>query len=267
MDNGYLPPMGRIGIALGSIATLAVVVASGFTVYAQKAALEFRSSHFYVGDPRPAYASFATHEVRTKNDWHGFEDWNKVLVADGPPQGYASVDAKPTLQNSVPQDHLVGIQSRPIYDGTADLTGYFHAVNATLQHTGEGVVSSGHGVHIYNPRGTGQIDELVGLYIENQTKGERNAGIVSHNSVNYLSGVQTDRIDVGEMLVLPRMSIAELLTIEGPEGAMTFGNDACKPAQAPPDCDGAPVYWSHGDWRTLHDGKPVIAADIMLEQR
>lgn len=249
--------MGRIGIILASIATLAVVAASLFTIYAQNAALDYKTSHFYAGQPVAAYASFACHEQREAIDWHCIEDWNVLTPSSVAGLGYASFDAKPVMRNTVDQDHLVGFQSRPVYEGSADLTGYFHGVNSRLQHFGTGTIETAHGVHIFNAEGDGQIDELVALYIENQTKGAVNAGIVSHNSVNYLDGVQTNRLDVADVLVLPRKSVSQLLTIEGPEGAFAFGNDACKPGQFAMLCDGAPVYWSRGDWRTMHDGRAI----------
>lgn len=247
----------RIGIILASIATLAVVAASGVSIYSSMAVAEYRGDRFYAGDPHRAYASFACHERRSTIDWHCLEDWNVLNVDSGPPLGYASADLRPTINASVDVDHFAPLQSRPILNGTGDITRYWDGANVELTHNGTGVVYGGSGLRILTPKGAGVFEGLAGITIENQARAG-SSGLVSHNSTNYLAGVQTDRLDVAATLVLPRRSAAQLMEIEGPEGALAFGNDACKPGQFAMLCDGAPVYWSRGDWRTMHDGRAVM---------
>lgn len=253
--------MGRFVKILAGLATLAIVAASGASIYSSVALAQFRGDRFFVGNPLRAYANFACHEARLDMDWHCAEDWNVINSSSETPLGYASFDARPTLNSTTPEGHFVGFQSRPLYNGTDLLGDYFDGVNVKLGHTGSGVVGSASGFRVMDPTGSGPITNLIGLFVERQTRGMYNSGIVSQNSRNYLAGVQTDDLSVAATLALPRKSIDELSAFEGQEGSLSFGSDACKPYQAPPNCDGAPVYWSAGAWRTFHDGKSIRAED------
>ena len=99
---------------------------------------------------------------------HGVRDetsWNYTGAGFG---GYASFDSIVTATGSQTYDHLHGFQGRPQYAGTGlmgQLAGY------TAQVGSSGDVYDALGMLIYDPTGTGDIENNYGLYISPMTRG------------------------------------------------------------------------------------------------
>lgn len=99
---------------------------------------------------------------------HGVRDetsWNYTGAGFG---GYASFDSIVTATGSQTYDHLHGFQGRPQYAGTGlmgQLAGY------TAQVGTSGDVYDALGMLIYDPTGTGDIENNYGLYISPMTRG------------------------------------------------------------------------------------------------
>lgn len=99
---------------------------------------------------------------------HGVRDetsWNYTGAGFG---GYASFDSIATATGSQTYDHLHGFQGRPQYAGTGlmgQLAGY------TAQVGTSGDVYDALGMLIYDPTGTGDIENNYGLYISPMTRG------------------------------------------------------------------------------------------------
>ena len=99
---------------------------------------------------------------------HGVRDetsWNYTGAGFG---GYASFDSIVTATGSQTYAHLHGFQGRPQYAGTGlmgQLAGY------TAQVGTSGDVYDALGMLIYDPTGTGDIENNYGLYISPMTRG------------------------------------------------------------------------------------------------
>ena len=117
-----------------------------------------------------AAATISVNQTRTTINKHAFEDWSTLNTSDTN-LGYCSFDAQPTMTNSLPQNHFVGYQSRPIYNGSANLTSYWHGYNVSLQHFGTGIVASAVGVSIADVSGTGPVTENIGIFIADMVRG------------------------------------------------------------------------------------------------
>lgn len=122
-------------------------------------------------------------------NFHGFEDWTVTDSTASPNLGYAAFDAKPTINGSAANSHLVGFQSRPIYDGSGSIDDYFEAFGTYATHTGTGLIAYARGLHIRDVSGTGPITSNIGLLIDAITRGTAaNYAIYSTAGQNYFGG-------------------------------------------------------------------------------
>ena len=119
-----------------------------------------------------AAAAVSVNGIRTTINRHAFEDWTQLNTTDSN-LGYCSFDAQPIMRNANNQDHFVGYQSRMIYEGSGNITGYCHGYTTQIQHHGSGHISNVVGFSVANPTITngGTIGEVVGLLIQDLNNG------------------------------------------------------------------------------------------------
>jgi hypothetical protein len=125
---------------------------------------------------------------------HGYEDASIVSnnVTDDP--GYASFDAMPTADNSSiqPIDHIIGFQSRPIYNSNFNMGTQFGGMDIKLTHNGSGIIPTTRGLHINDVQGTGTNTLNMGLEIEDIVNGTTNYSIFTRAGKVYFG----DTVDI-----------------------------------------------------------------------
>lgn len=152
-----------------------------------------RNTAYAVG-PGQAYGAYSVLHTLDHINYHAYEDWS-VLNPLEANKGYASFDAKPSLNNALDEDHFVGFQSRPLYKGSGDITGYLAAFDTNTQHTGTGTVVHNYGVLVRNTGGSGPITNNYGIYIAALTRGVKNFAVYCAGGVSYFKnaiGVNTE---------------------------------------------------------------------------
>jgi hypothetical protein len=157
--------------------------ASGGNVYAAGQDLRTTAGPTFslvkVGAHTPAQGSqiWVGYDYTTEAGWHAYED--ETLIANHGGHGYASFDAMPTMNGTGPYNHLVGFQSRPIYNSSGSLTNYLDGVNVFPVHSGAGTIAAVHGVRIMDVGGVGPITADYGIYIEDIWRGATNFSLYS----------------------------------------------------------------------------------------
>jgi hypothetical protein len=120
---------------------------------------------------------------------HAYEDATPLNLTDGSGLGYASFDAKPTMNNTGTEDHLIAFQARQTFNGSGSLASRMDGFWASMSHTGAGTVTEAAGVRVKAITGAGPITTLYGVYIENLARaGTTSYGIYSASLVNYMAG-------------------------------------------------------------------------------
>lgn len=133
--------------------------------------------------------TISVNHTRTSINNHAFEDWGTLAITSGPSLGYCSFDAKPTMTNTVAEDHLIAFQARQIFNGAGNLATAMDGYWCSMSHTGSGTVANASGVRVKAITGAGPITNLYGMYIENLARaGTTTYGIYSLTGVNYLAG-------------------------------------------------------------------------------
>lgn len=186
------------GITIGGAAPTPAQRASVRAGIGIPAELDVFKSDTELVSTQPCNALISVNAARTTLDKHAFEDWCALNVTAGAALGYASFDAKPTMNNSVAQDHLVGFQARPTYNGSAGLSSRLSGMDVALDHTGTGVVEVARGIHVANPTGAGPITVNYGLYIDALTRGTTNFGVYCLSGYNHFAG----KVSVGVVSTL-----------------------------------------------------------------
>ncbi|WP_431509864.1 hypothetical protein [Variovorax sp. DAIF25] len=143
----------------------------------------------------PNYAAVAVNFTRTTIDRHAFEDWS-ILNTTDTNLGYCGFDAKATMNNSLQQNHFVGYQSRNVYNGSANLTAYFHGYDTAMVHNGTGTIAFAAGIHLRDVGGTGTITANYGIYIDAIARGSTKYAIYSAGGDWYC----TDRLRIQKIL-------------------------------------------------------------------
>jgi hypothetical protein len=133
------------------------------------------------------YGYFSVLAERTTLNYHAYEDLG-ILNTTDTNLGYASFDAKPTMNNALDQSHLVGYQARPVYNGSGNLTNYMHGYDTDMEHSGSGAIAQAAGVYIRDVKGTGIITNNYGIYINAMLRGANNWAIYSAGGNNYFAG-------------------------------------------------------------------------------
>jgi hypothetical protein len=140
------------------------------------------------GTPGAKHGYFSVLATRSTIDYHAYEDWG-ILNTTDTGLGYCSFDSKVTMNNSLNQNHLVGYQSRMIYNGAGNLTNYLHGYDTAIVHNGTGTITLSSQVYLKDVAGTGPITNNYGIYIENITRGTtKNYAIYSEGGQNYFGG-------------------------------------------------------------------------------
>lgn len=137
-----------------------------------------------------SYAAISVNGTRQTIDRHAFEDWSQLDTTDTN-LGYASFDAKATMNNSLHQNHFVGYQARMTYSGSGDLTAYMHGYDVAMKHTGSGTIESLAGILIRDVTGSGPIKNQYGLYIYAPTRGVTKYSIYTTGGIHYFGGQAT----------------------------------------------------------------------------
>lgn len=132
------------------------------------------------------YAEFAAHPTKTALDIHAFEDWSTLNAADTG-VGYASFDAKPTLNNANAEDHFVGFQCRLIHTGVGGITTYMDGMNVENTHSG-GTVAVHRGIRVSDVAGGGTITTNYGAYIDPIAAGATNWSIYARGGQSWHAG-------------------------------------------------------------------------------
>jgi hypothetical protein len=121
---------------------------------------------------------------------HAFED-NNTLNFTNPKaanyNAYAAFDANTTATGAGSYDHMVGFQSRQTYNGSNEIWARFDGFNFLGTHSGTGRVAIMRGLHVENPLGSGQIDFLAGVLVEQLDRGTQSYGFYSATSQNVVS--------------------------------------------------------------------------------
>lgn len=190
-----------------------------------------------------AFAAVAVNLTRTTIDRHAFEDWSHLNTVDTG-QGYSSFDAKATMANSSAQSHLVGYQSRNIYNGSANLNDYMHGYDTDMQHTGSGTVTLAAGVKIRDVGGSGPITNNFGVYIDR---------IVRGGTLNYAIFSDADNVHM----------------LGGPTGTVITGDIQARSLNFGVDTGGKSITYGYGTAgvanfgsHVFYNGKTGIAATI-----
>jgi len=129
-----------------------------------------------------SYAKVSIGGASTEMDAHAVEDWTVVDATASPGLAYASFDAKPTISGTSAVNHLVGVQSRPIYDADANLTNYLDSINSAPVHNGAGTIVKHRGLHITDVAGAGPVTDSYGIYVEGIARGATNNYAIYTNS-------------------------------------------------------------------------------------
>lgn len=151
------------------------VLDGGATAHSDGANTLTGSARWYLGNKPPSTDDSALLVGRNltgsyAEGAHGVRDessWNYTGAGFG---GYASFDAIVTATGSQTYDHLHGFQARPQYAGTG-LMGQLAGFTAQVGTNAAGDVYDAIGMKIYDPTGTGAIDNNYGLYIAPMTRG------------------------------------------------------------------------------------------------
>jgi hypothetical protein len=109
---------------------------------------------------------------------HAFRDESTVNYSGTGFYGYASFDAIAIANGTQPWNHINAFQARQTYAGSAKIDG-MDSFQSTPIHNGTGTVDILYGLHVNNPLGTGPINQNVGVFIENLTRGVSNFAIFS----------------------------------------------------------------------------------------
>lgn len=102
---------------------------------------------------------------------HAFEDYSTITTPSPTGEGYCSFDALPIWTGSGNHSHLVGFQSRPLYQGSGNLVDYLYGYRSFPTHAGLGTVAKHVGVQIDDIAGVGPVTQSIGLNINNITRG------------------------------------------------------------------------------------------------
>lgn len=167
--------------------------ASGVAAFVGSDTGASRATKYNVADSE-VFGTFSANGTITRMNYHGFEDWTTINAAQGS-LGYSSFDAKPRLNGTLAQDHLVCYQARSEYYGSGNINNYYMGMDVNLGHYGTGTVSNVMGIHIRNPSGTGPITQNFGLNILAQTRGASNWQLYSWGTApSYFAG----RVGIGK---------------------------------------------------------------------
>jgi hypothetical protein len=127
---------------------------------------------------------------------HTFDDYSLLQPTVGG-FGYGVFDASTEMSGSVANDHFIGFQSRINYSSSATmLTGLYSQLTGLLvRHTisGTGTIPLSIGVRVDNLMGTGPVQEVKGLFIENLVRGSvSNMGLDVRTTKNYVKTLDTE---------------------------------------------------------------------------
>ena len=145
----------------------------------------------YSGSLSPTHATaFGVYKQASVLNIHAFEDWSVLNQTSGT-GGYASFDAQPIGIGSSSQDHLVGLQSRPIWSSTGNVN-YMAGVSIfSPSNKSSGGISNYYGVLLNNISNTGggTVTNNYGIYLQNVTNGTAiNRAIYSAGGASEFSG-------------------------------------------------------------------------------
>jgi hypothetical protein len=133
------------------------------------------------------YGVVSVNVIRTVINRHAFED-TSILNTTDTGLGYASFDAYASMNNSLPQDHFHGYQSRNQYKGSNTLTAMYGYWSA-LEHIGSGTITRTIGLRIDDVAGSGTVGTSYGLFISAITRGSPyNYAIWSNGGENHFVG-------------------------------------------------------------------------------
>jgi hypothetical protein len=140
---------------------------------------------------------------------HAVRDESTVSYSGGGFFGYASFDAIAVAYGTQPWNHINAYQARQTYTGSGRIDG-MDSFQSTPIHSGSGTVDLLYGLHVNNPLGSGPINQNVGVYIENLTRGASNYAIYSGST--SLASYHGGRWQMG---TAPQIDVAGFKTAYG----------------------------------------------------
>jgi len=121
--------------------------------------------------------------------YHGFGAYDVVQSSDASLGAYAAIDSRSQLVGSTGFNHYVGVQSRPVFAGSGNISNYWYSLEALGVHNGSGTVTKYAGLQVDNIQGSGPVTNNYGVYIQSQTRGgTSNWNIYSETGQHYLGG-------------------------------------------------------------------------------
>jgi DNA-binding transcriptional MerR regulator len=132
------------------------------------------------------HVRFLAAEAITTHAQYGFADISTINMSGVGLQGHASFDEDVVISGTANFDHHHSYQATPHFDSSGTLTEM--STFWAYPYIDSGEVTTLNGYYFSNPYGSGIIDNLYGIKIDNLTRGTNNWSIYTGSATSYFGG-------------------------------------------------------------------------------